>query len=99
VIDGDAHCASVAAASVLAKVVRDRLMRAEAEHFPAYGFERNKGYPSLIHQVALRGYGLSSIHRRSWSYVGNLPWHGNGEGMTESQRDLGWRSAPAELGE
>jgi ribonuclease HII len=74
---GDARCASVAAASVLAKVVRDRLMRAEAEHFPPYGFESNKGYPSPHHQTALRGYGLSSIHRRSWSYVDSLPWHQN----------------------
>jgi ribonuclease HII len=71
---GDARCASVAAASVLAKVVRDRIMRQEADHFPAYAFERNKGYPSPVHQTALRGYGLSSIHRRSWSYVGGLPW-------------------------
>jgi ribonuclease HII len=71
---GDARCASVAAASVLAKVVRDRLMRGESPHFPAYGFERNKGYPSPSHQTALRGYGLSAIHRRSWSYVHDLPW-------------------------
>jgi ribonuclease HII len=75
---GDARCASVAAASVLAKVVRDRLMRAESEHFPAYGFERNKGYPSRAHRVALLGYGMSSIHRRSWSFAADLPWHGNG---------------------
>jgi ribonuclease HII len=74
VIGGDARCASVAAASVLAKVVRDRLMRDESEHFPAYCFEQNKGYPSPTHQMALRGYGLSSIHRRSWSYVAGLPW-------------------------
>jgi len=74
VVGGDARCASVAAASVLAKVVRDRLMRAESEHFPAYAFEQNKGYPSPVHQMALRGYGLSSIHRRSWSYVAGLPW-------------------------
>jgi ribonuclease HII len=64
----------VAAASVLAKVVRDRLMRTESEHFPPYCFERNKGYPSPQHQTALRGYGLSSIHRRSWAYVSSLPW-------------------------
>jgi ribonuclease HII len=55
VIGGDARCASVAAASVLAKVVRDRLMRAESEHFPPYAFEQNKGYPSPTHQMALRG--------------------------------------------
>ncbi|MGP8058659.1 MAG: ribonuclease HII [Acidimicrobiales bacterium] len=74
VVDGDALCATVAAASVLAKVVRDRLMREEAEHFPAYHFERNKGYPSPLHQIALRGYGLSAIHRRSWAFVDDLPW-------------------------
>lgn len=73
-VDADVHCAVVAAASILAKVVRDRLMRAEAEHFPPYGFERNKGYPSLHHQIALRGYGLSAIHRRSWAFVERLPW-------------------------
>lgn len=70
----DRSCASVAAASVIAKVVRDRIMRAESAHFPPYAFEQNKGYPSARHQIALRGYGLSSIHRRSWSYVAGLPW-------------------------
>jgi len=74
VVGGDGRCASVAAASVLAKVVRDRHMREEAMHFPAYHFERNKGYPSPLHQVALRGYGLSAIHRRTWSFVDDLPW-------------------------
>ena len=77
VVDGDARCVSVAAASVLAKVVRDRIMRDEADHFPAYAFERNKGYPSLVHQTALRGYGPSAIHRRSWAFMGELPWRGN----------------------
>jgi ribonuclease HII len=76
VVDGDAKCASVAAASVLAKVVRDRLMRAEADHFPAYSFDRNKGYPSPLHQAALRGYGPSAIHRRSWAFVQDLPYCG-----------------------
>jgi ribonuclease HII len=76
VVDGDAKCASVAAASVLAKVVRDRLMRRDADHYPAYAFDRNKGYPSLVHQTALRGYGPSAIHRCSWAYVRDLPWRG-----------------------
>lgn len=74
-VGGDARCAAVAAASILAKVARDRIMRDEAVHFPPYGFDRNKGYPSIRHQIALRGYGLSSIHRRSWTYVAGLPWH------------------------
>ncbi|HVC14174.1 MAG TPA: ribonuclease HII [Acidimicrobiales bacterium] len=73
-VGGDARCAAVAAASVLAKVVRDRLMREESVHFPPYGFDRNKGYPSPHHQMALRGYGLSAIHRRSWAFVADLPW-------------------------
>jgi ribonuclease HII len=84
VIGGDARCASVAAASVLAKVVRDRLMRGESEHFPPYGFERNKGYPSPVHQTALRGYGLSSIHRRSWSYAATLPWRDSWPARSEN---------------
>lgn len=77
VVDGDARCVSVAAASVLAKVIRDRIMREESDHFPAYAFERNKGYPSLVHQTALRGYGPSAIHRRSWAFMQELPWRGN----------------------
>jgi ribonuclease HII len=74
VVGGDARCLSVAAASVLAKVVRDRLMRDMAAHYPPYDFDRNKGYPSPAHVRALHGYGLSAIHRRSWSYVARLPW-------------------------
>jgi ribonuclease HII len=74
IVHGDALCAAVSAASVLAKVVRDRHMREEAEHFPAYSFDVNKGYPSPQHKIALRGYGLSSIHRRSWAFVDSLGW-------------------------
>jgi ribonuclease HII len=74
VVDGDARCAAVAAASVLAKVVRDRLMRNESPHYPPYDFELNKGYPSPTHKMALRGYGPSAIHRRSWAFVDGLPW-------------------------
>jgi ribonuclease HII len=74
VIKGDAKCSSVAAASVLAKVSRDRLMRADADSYPPFEFDRNKGYPSPTHQRALRGYGLTAIHRRSWIYVDGLPW-------------------------
>jgi ribonuclease HII len=85
IVDGDAKCASVAAASVLAKVVRDRLMRQEADHFPAYAFERNKGYPSPVHQTALRGYGPTAIHRRSWAFVRDLPWCGQLRGSRQGQ--------------
>lgn len=78
IVDADRRCASVAAASILAKVVRDRIMRDEAEHFPQYHFERNKGYPSWAHRTALAGYGLSAIHRRSWVFVDGIPWHAPG---------------------
>jgi len=74
VVKADASCVSVAAASVLAKVTRDRIMRANADSYPPYDFDRNKGYPSPSHKRALRGYGLSAIHRRTWVYVENLPW-------------------------
>ena len=77
IVDGDAKCASVAAASVLAKVVRDRMMREEADHYPAYDFELNKGYPSPLHKAALRGYGPTAIHRRSWAFMEHLPWTGD----------------------
>lgn len=78
VIGGDGLCATVAAASVLAKVTRDRLMRSVADSYPPFDFERNKGYPSPTHKVALRGYGLTAIHRRSWVFVDGLPYKGTG---------------------
>jgi ribonuclease HII len=75
-VKGDARCLSIAAASILAKVTRDRIMRAEAENYPGYDFELNKGYPCPRHKTALRGYGPSAIHRRSWVFMDNLPWTG-----------------------
>jgi ribonuclease HII len=76
-VKADALCLSVAAASILAKVTRDRMMRAEAEHFPAYNFDQNKGYPCPRHRIALSGYGPTSIHRRSWAFMDSLPWTGS----------------------
>lgn len=73
-IKADAVCASVAAASVLAKVTRDRIMRSIADSFPPFEFERNKGYPSPVHKRALCGYGMTAIHRRSWVFTENIPW-------------------------
>ena len=74
IVKADARCASVAAASVLAKVTRDRMMRELADSFPAFEFDRNKGYPSPAHKRALCGYGLSAIHRLSWVFADHLPW-------------------------
>ena len=72
VVRGDATCVSVAAASIVAKVTRDRLMRTMSASFPAFDFDRNKGYPSPVHRTALAGFGLTSVHRRSWSFVDDL---------------------------
>ena len=74
VVKADQTCATVSAASVLAKVERDAQMRALAESFPAFELERNVGYPSAAHQTALRGYGLTTLHRRSWKYTEMIPW-------------------------
>ena len=73
-VKGDATCLSIAAASILAKVSRDRLMRAEAVHYPLYDFEHNKGYPCPRHKMALQAWGPSAIHRRSWVFMDALPW-------------------------
>jgi ribonuclease HII len=73
-VKGDARCLSIAAASILAKVSRDRLMRQEDEHFPLYHFAENKGYPCPRHKMALQAFGPSAIHRRSWVFMENLPW-------------------------
>jgi ribonuclease HII len=69
VVRGDSACISIAAASIVAKVTRDRQMRALSPSFPAFDFHRNKGYPSPVHRRALDGNGLTSLHRRSWSFV------------------------------
>jgi len=76
IVKGDATCLSISAASILAKVTRDRIMRAEAANFPGYDFDFNKGYPCPRHKLALRGMGPTSIHRRSWAFMDDLPWNG-----------------------
>jgi ribonuclease HII len=73
-VKGDMTCTSIAAASIVAKVTRDRMMRDLSESFPPFDFDRNKGYPSPTHQTALAGCGLTSIHRRSWAFVDYLPY-------------------------
>lgn len=66
-VGADESCTPVAAASVLAKVTRDRAMIAHDAVFPGYGFARNKGYASLEHRRAVARDGLSPLHRRSWA--------------------------------
>ena len=75
-IQGDGRSLHIAAASILAKVTRDRIMRAEAEDHPAYWFESNKGYPGPRHRAALHWLGPSTIHRRSWAFMDGLIWNG-----------------------
>ncbi len=73
-VKGDAICLSIAAASILAKVTRDRLMRAAAGDYPDYCFESNKGYPCPRHKDALAALGPTPLHRRSWAFMDNLGW-------------------------
>lgn len=67
IIGGDGKSQSIAAASIIAKVTRDREMEAWAKRYPQYGFERNKGYGTKEHVEAIRKYGLCPIHRRSFT--------------------------------
>lgn len=68
VVKGDARCASIAAASIVAKVERDALMARYAEMYASYGFEKNKGYGSAAHIDAIARFGLSPVHRRSFCH-------------------------------
>ena len=67
IIDGDALCYSIACASVVAKVVRDRLMARLASRYPGYGWEHNAGYSTPTHRAAIRQLGLTPYHRRSFA--------------------------------
>ncbi len=69
IIKGDQKCLSIAAASIIAKVTRDRIMRAYHEQYPGYGFDRNMGYGTRQHREALKRLGPSPIHRRSFRGV------------------------------
>jgi ribonuclease HII len=69
VVGGDALSLSIAAASIVAKVTRDRIMLAHAESWPHYGWHSNKGYGCRLHLAALREHGPSPLHRRSFAPV------------------------------
>jgi ribonuclease HII len=66
IVDGDARCYSIACASVVAKVIRDRMMALLAARYPGYGWERNQGYATREHRDAIRRLGLTPFHRRSF---------------------------------
>jgi len=65
-IKGDMHCRTIAAASIIAKVTRDSIMEKLHLLYPMYGFDRHKGYPTTEHKEAIRKYGLTPVHRRSF---------------------------------
>ncbi|MGH8909142.1 MAG: ribonuclease HII [Egibacteraceae bacterium] len=72
IVHGDACSASIAAASIVAKVTRDRLMTEASPRYPAYGFCRNKGYPSPEHRASLHAHGPCPLHRHSWAPIAAL---------------------------
>ncbi|TVP49127.1 MAG: ribonuclease HII [Mongoliibacter sp.] len=69
IIKGDGKFASIAAASILAKVYRDEMMAGLAEQFPGYGWEKNVGYPTKAHRDGIRKLGLTPIHRKSFRHL------------------------------
>jgi len=76
IVRGDSISLSIAAASIIAKVTRDTMMRRLDRDFPWYGFTSNKGYPCPRHKAALQLLGPSTMHRRSWAFMDRLPWSG-----------------------
>ena len=69
IIHGDARSASIAAASIVAKVTRDEMMKELAREFPEYDFEHNAGYGTAKHLEALTKYGITRIHRKSYEPI------------------------------
>jgi len=76
IIKGDALSLSIAAASIVAKVTRDRIMVDLAQQHPGYGWDRNAGYPTKEHQLALLNLGVTTHHRRSFKPVHNILYQG-----------------------
>ncbi len=91
IVDGDALCYSIACASIVAKVVRDRLMRRLALRYPGYGWERNVGYATREHREAMLTLGITPFHRRSFVTTQRI--------TVGEQQDLGLEDLPALLAE
>ena len=68
IIRGDSKSKSIAAASILAKVVRDRFMIDSSKHFPEWSFEKHKGYPTALHRQLIAKYGLTTLRRKSFNF-------------------------------
>jgi len=85
IVDGDVHCHSIAAASIIAKTVRDRLMELLGRRYPRYAWATNKGYGTPEHLAALADFGFTVHHRRSFAPVVQLQlavWRASGGGET-----------------
>ena len=76
IVKGDARSQSISAASIMAKICRDRVMWDLAQHYPGYGWETNAGYPSKSHKAALQNLGVTPHHRRSFKPVHNILYQG-----------------------
>ena len=76
IVKGDRSSLSIATASILAKVTRDRIMRAAAAQYPGYAFESNKGYPCPVHRAHLAEVGFTEFHRHTWACMDELPDNG-----------------------
>lgn len=77
IVRGEQVSVSIAAASIVAKVTRDRLLRTMAQDFPWYWFGDNKGYPCHRHRSALQAFGPCVEHRQSWAFMDDLTWRGH----------------------
>src|SRR5437764_5980170 len=89
IVDGDAKCRSIAAASIIAKVTRDRMMVVYARDYPGYGWEHNRGYPTPDHRRAPGALGLTPLHRRSFGLVREME-------ARRAQAELGFGAVAAE---
>jgi len=85
IVKGDRRSLSIAAASIIAKVTRDAIMRDAALMFPWYSFDSNKGYPCHRQRAALQLLGPSTLHRRTWVYMQDLGWDGIARCRPEEQ--------------
>jgi ribonuclease HII len=103
IVGGDAKCRSIAAASIIAKVTRDRMMAGYARDYPGYGWDHNRGYPTPDHRRAINDLGLTPLHRRSFGLVREiearkaqpeLVFEGIGEGESFESHTLEIESAP-----
>lgn len=76
IVKGERVSLSIAAASIIAKVTRDRMMRDLDDEFPEFALAQNKGYPCHRHRAALQYVGATTIHRRTWAFMDSLAWRG-----------------------